>query len=345
MKIAFLSFYSGEVYRGVETFVHELSNRLAKLGHHVTVYQNGKPLNGSMYEVFSTLVVWNYPKTPIRSFTKKVLSEISKDTDVIIPTNGGWQVLLSRWWAFKNNKKMVIPGQAGPGSDERFNLYMFPDVFIGLTDFQCKWAKNINPFVKVKKIPNGVDLSRFTKVGKAPKINLSRPIVLCVAALVPVKRLGLAIYAVSRMKKGSLLLVGRGEQEQILKSLGKELLPNRFQILSFPHTQMPQVYKAADIFTFPTSKWESFGIAIVEAMASGLPVVVTDDPIRREVVGNAGLFVDPKNAVEYARSLEKTLKKGWGNAPREQAEKFSWDEIAKEYDKLFNTLVVSGVEP
>ena len=37
MKIAFLSFYSGEVYRGVETFVHELGNRLVQMGHEVVI--------------------------------------------------------------------------------------------------------------------------------------------------------------------------------------------------------------------------------------------------------------------------------------------------------------------
>ena len=44
MKIAFLSFYSGVVYRGVETFVHELANRLHNSGHNITVYQFGAKL-------------------------------------------------------------------------------------------------------------------------------------------------------------------------------------------------------------------------------------------------------------------------------------------------------------
>lgn len=321
MKIAFLSFYSGKVYRGVETYVSELSTRLRDIGHKVAVFEGGSS-----------------KALTIKEFTKEVLRKIDKDTDVLVATNGGWQSVLCKLWSARHGKKLVIPGQSGPGLDDRINLWTFPDVFVGLTKYQCDWAKKTNPFVRTVLIPNGVDLNAFKRPGKAVKINLPKPIILCVAALVSMKRLDYAIKAVARMQKGSLLLVGQGAEVDSLKKLGLELLPNRFQVLQFPHKAMPQVYKSADLFTFPTSPWESFGIAMVEAMASGLAVVATDDPIRREVVGNAGLFVDPKNTDEYAQALKKALSTKWGNKTREQAEKFSWDEIAKEYDKLFKNI-------
>ncbi len=98
------------------------------------------------------------------------------------------------------------------------------------------------------------------------------------------------------------------------------------------------MYRSADLFTFSTVPWESFGIVLVEAMASGLPVVATDDPIRREIVGDAGLFVDPIDTDAYAAAIQKALDTDWGNKPRLQAEKFSWDKIAKQYETLFNSL-------
>lgn len=350
MKIAFLSFYSGEVYRGVETFVHEVANRLADLGHEVVVFQNGPKLPGTKYKVktIGLKIDWerknnyipfiNYWERMVGKFTLGVLKILNEDTDILFPTNGQWQTLLSSLWARFHKAKLVISGQSGPGLDDRMNIWFFPDVFLGLTDFQFNWAKKVNPFVKISKIPNGVDTSKFVEGTKPVSIDLPRPIVLAVAALDSWKRLDLAVKAVSKLEKGSLLLIGRGGQESKLIKLAGELLPSRFKIMSFPHKDMPKVYQVADIFTYPASPRESFGIVLVEAMASGLPVVATKDPIRKEIVGNAGILVDPGDTNAYAKALEKALGTNWGNKPREQAEKFSWDEIANSYEKLFKEL-------
>jgi len=337
MKIAFLSFYSGEVFRGVETYVHELANRLTKLGHEIVVYQNGKPLNDRKYQTVSLGIKWS-TNPPIKEFTKEVLKKIDAQTNIIIPTNGGWQSLLCKFWAVKNKKKIIISGQAGPGADEKFNLYTFPDVFVGISTSQAEWAKKVNPAIRMVKIPNGTDLKRFSKNGDKAKIDLPHPIILSVGAFVPMKRLDLAIKAVAELSKGSLLIVGSGTPDKQFLDLANSKLPGRYLIKSVNYLEMPNIYRSADLFTFPTSTWESFGIAMVEAMASGLPVVATDDPIRREIVRNAGLFVNPKNTNEYTKVLERALKKEWGNAPRKQAEKFSWDEIAVQYDNLFKSL-------
>ncbi len=350
MKIAFLSFYSGVVYRGVETFVHELSNGLVQLGHDVTVYQIGGVLPNAKYKTISidTRVDWNkkgsyipfvnYYCLRIKKFTHKVLKVIDKDTDIIFPTNGQWQSVLCSLWAKWNKKKIVIAGQSGPGLDDRINILTFPDRFVGLTEFQKKWAEKTNSFVKSVKIPNGASLKNFETKGESLQLKLKRPVILCVSALVDWKRLDLIIKAVSKIKEGTLVLVGKGDQENKLQKLGDKFLSNRFKILSFEHKDMPKVYKSADLFTFPTVPWESFGIVLVEAMACGLPVVATDDPIRREIVGDAGLFVDPTDTSAYMKAIEIALNTNWGEKPRKQAEKFDWDKIAKQYEELFNSL-------
>lgn len=351
LKISFLSFYSGELYRGVETLVHDLANRLVALGHDVSVHQNGPKLYGTKYRVFSANIPvnWNRHSSifpfigywPLRVgiFTKTVLSKVDSDTQVLVCTNGQWQSLLCRLWSWKNKKKMVVLGQSGPGLDDRLNLLCFPDIFISMTDFQTNWAKRANPFVKVVKIPNGTDLTKFKHLVRGLNVDLPRPIILSVAALVFYKRLALTIRAVAELKRGSLLLVGKGEEEAKLKRLGEELLPGRFKIMSLVHKDMSRVYSTADLFTYPVVSWESFGIAMLEAMATNLPVVANDDPIRREIVGDAGLFVDPENTQEYASALKKALDKDWGDKPRGQAEKFSWDKIADQYNNLFKEVV------
>ena len=350
MKIVFLSFYSGVVYRGVETFVHQLSNSLVELGHKVIVYQLGQELPRAKYQTVSIpiRVDWeqkgsykplvNYYALRVKEFTKMALRQIDRDVDIVFPTNGQWQGALCRSWTTFHRKKLVISGQSGPGADDKMNLFACPSVFVGLTDYQAKWARKVNPFVKVKKIPNGVDLADFRLDVKPLDINLQDPVILCVSAFDEWKRLDLVIRAVARLKRESLLLVGKGRDEKKLRSLGTKLLGKRFKIMSFPHSEMPKVYAASDLFTYATVPWESFGIVLVEAMGSGLPVVATDDPIRREIVGDAGFFVDPTDTDAYAKALKEALDKNWGDKPRKQAEKFDWDKIARQYEKLFKSL-------
>ena len=327
LKIVFLSFYSGKVARGAETFVHELANRLA-LNNDVVVCQAGSALRNAKYQTKT------FKSDSLYLFTKKTLNSIG-NTDILFPVNGRIQGILCKLWAIKHGAKLVFSGQSGPGADDRLNLWTFPDLFLALTDFQYKWAKKVNPLVKIAKIPNGTDINRFGKDVDPIKIDLPKPIILCVAAYSKSKRLELAIKAVSKLKKGSLFLVGKGEEENNLRSLGDKLLPGRFKMEYHPYADIAKVYPAGDLFTFPTVEWESFGIVMVEAMASGLPVVATNDPMRKEIVGDAGVLVDPTDSAEYAKAIKKALDKNWGSIPRHQAEKFNWDKIAESYEKLF----------
>ena len=98
--------------------------------------------------------------------------------------------------------------------------------------------------------------------------------------------------------------------------------------------------KSKELFTLPSWGREAFGIVYVEAMASGLPVVAPNDPPRREIIGDAGIFVNDVNDQQnYGDAIQKALSKKWGDIPRKQAEKFSWDKIAAQYEKLFKQLL------
>jgi glycosyltransferase involved in cell wall biosynthesis len=354
MKIAFLSFYSGVVYRGVETYVHELADKLSKMGNDVTVYQNGSAVYGGSYNTVvigekthmfkkgTVAIVLNQliDAFVVGKFTQKALNQISKDTDILVATNNRLQALLSRLWCLSKKPKLVIPGQSGPGLDERFALYCFPDAFVPLSEYQKEWAKKINPLIKVSSvIHNGVSLEKFSGKFKRIDFGLKGKVILCAAALWHImKRQHLLIRAVSKLKDVSLILAGSGEEKEYLEKLGHDMLGNRFLVKSFDYAEMPRVYASCDLFSFPTWRIESFGIVMVEAMASGLPVVASDDPIRKEIVGNAGILVDPTDTDEYAKALQKALDINWGDKPRRQAEKFSWDIIAKQYENLFKTL-------
>ncbi len=356
MKITILSFYSGSVNRGVETVVHELSSRLAKK-HDITVFQEGGPRSGinygikqikmkmdwtqkSMARTIQGRLFIDYWSRKIGSFTLRTLKDIWEEKpDIVIPLNGGWQPAFIRLVTWFYGGKMIASGQSGMGWDDRNNLWSFPNYFLALSSKALRWAKRANPFVRSRYIPNGVDLKKFNPSGPKYKTKLKKPIVLCVGALTSSKRINLTIKAVAKLKNVSLLVVGDGGMKSQLKSLGKKLLGKRFQLIKVSFEKMPEIYRAADIFTLVPEGSEAFGIVYVEAMATNLPVVAIGDEQRKEIVGNAGMFVDPRDIEKYSRTLDETLKKKWGDEPRKQAEKFDWDKIAKEYEVLFTSLL------
>lgn len=338
MKIIFLNIYQELVDRGAEVFVTELSKRLGETNNVKVVYGN-KKISSKRWPF-----LWRFFLDPqgiqICLFTIKKLPLLWREKpDIVIPVNGGWQPAIVRIITCLYGGKMIISGHSGMGWDDRNNLWCFPDVFIALSNRAKIWAKKANPFIKVKYIPNGVDINKFCPDGKAVETKLNRPIILCVAALTRTKRIDLVIKAVARLRDVSLLVMGDGDMKGKIEELGNKLLGNRFELTKLPFEDMPQVYRAADVFTLVSEPYYSFEIVLTEAMASGLPVVVNDDPIRREIVGNAGILVDPTNIDEYKEALKTALKTNWGDKSRKQAEKFSWDKIAKKYEKLFLEII------
>lgn len=334
MKIAFLNIYQGSVERGAETFVTELSKRLSKDNQVELISGNRLPPERKKNVYWRLYLDSN--SLAVAWFTLKSLGKILKNRyDIVIPQNGGWQPAFVRIITWLYGGKMVISGQSGIGWDDRNNLWCFPNAFISLSTKALNWARKAMPLVKSFYIPNGVDLQHFNPMGKKLVTKLKKPVILCVGAFTEQKRIDLVIKAVAKMNDASLLVVGSGGLESSLCKLGEELLGERFELTRAPYEDMPQVYRCANIFTLVSKTSESFGNVFVEAMASGLPVVATNDPIRKEIVDDAGLFVNPENIEEYAKALETALKTNWDGKPRIQAENFSWDEIAKKYENLF----------
>jgi glycosyltransferase involved in cell wall biosynthesis len=337
MKIAFLNIYQNTVNRGAEAFVSELSKRLQK-NHDVDIL-SGKKLLPNRWPILWRLFI-DPQSLLIAWFTLRNLPRVWREKyEIIIPLNGGWQPAFIRLVTWLYGGKMVIAGQSGIGWDDRNNLWSFPNYFIALSSKALWWAKRVNPLVKSKYTPNGVDLKDFNPSGSKYKTNLKKPIVLCVGALTPSKRIDLTIKAVARLKDVSLLVAGDGDTKGELKDLGKKLLGNRFQLIKASYQKMPEIYRAADIFTLTPEGSEAFGIVYVEAMASNLPVVAIDDEQRKEIIGDAGMFVDPTDIKKYSEALNMALEKKWENAPRRQAKKFDWDKIAKEYEPLFTSFL------
>lgn len=352
MRITILSFFSGLVERGVEVYVDELSRRL-KDNFQIEIIQSSNlnspslPYSGKesiiLRRLFLDLSSWQ-----IKQATQDTLKHLEENPpDILYPVNNGWQSLLCKKFCSNHKTKLLLAGHSGPGWDDRVNLWLKPDIFICFSKHQQKWVKSINRGVKTEVIPHSVDLTKFSPKKRPNLLKLPKPIFVSVSALSPQDRGGetnknidSTIKAIAKLKAGSFLLIGKGEDQTRIDKLAKSLLgSNRYQRLTMSHNIIHKYYQATDVFTLASSTSESFGLVYLEAMACGLPVVATDDSLRREIIGPAGVFIkSPQDIQEYSHGLLTALKKKWGNTPRAQSRKFSWKKAELMYQKLFRSL-------
>ncbi|HUD94039.1 glycosyltransferase family 1 protein [Sphingobium sp.] len=110
-----------------------------------------------------------------------------------------------------------------------------------------------------------------------------------------------------------------------------------------PEEDLPQLYAGAALFVYP-SVYEGFGLPPVEAMASGVPAVVSDASCLPEVTGGAAMLVQPEDVSDFSRKLERALvDASWRQAAIAKglavAGGYSWDRCAHETVDVYRRLV------
>ncbi len=164
---------------------------------------------------------------------------------------------------------------------------------------------------------------------------------LYVGALQPRKNLVRLIQAFEVMKQtypeAKLVLAGEAAwlSDEILTTREKSVYHDDIILtgrVSFG--DLRTLYQGARAFMFP-SLYEGFGIPILEAFASGAPVLTADNSSLREVAGNGALYVDAVNVDDIAKKMcllwqDEALRKSLIQAGQGQLEQFSWDKCAEE---------------
>jgi glycosyltransferase involved in cell wall biosynthesis len=197
------------------------------------------------------------------------------------------------------------------------------------------------PAEKVEAIPHGVD-ARFyprpaSEVAEFRHLHgLPENFILFVGTLEPRKNLVKLIEALEQVPNVKLMLVGgKGwYYDQIFAAIERWDLHDRVRWVGYvPGDDLPLWYNAADVFAFP-SRYEGFGMPLLEAMACGTPVVSSNASSLPEVAGDAALTVPPDDADALAEALQRTLN---DNALRQdlrvkglaRAATFTWEETAR----------------
>lgn len=178
------------------------------------------------------------------------------------------------------------------------------------------------------------------------KRHLPEQMILFVGTIEPRKNLITLLrgYALLR-KKVQLppLVIGgaKGWHHQEVFSVAEELGLQEDIIFPgyIPQEELPLWYCAADFFIYP-SLYEGFGLPPLEAMACGTPVIISNTSSLPEVVGEAGILVDPENAEQIAEAMQRVLADNDLRAEMRRrglnrAREFSWQKAAQETVKVY----------
>ena len=266
------------------------------------------------------------------------------------------------WLCYRNAGRLPyiisLRGSDVPGQHARLQL----DYKILAPSFRAIWKKAsalvacseglkerallFMPSVSIDVIPNGVELDRFFPAEVAEKSKVLR--LLTVGRLSVTKRIELLIDTVEILHRTAcklrLTVVGGGQMERQLRKIVTERELNDVIKITgrIDSEKMPEVYRQNDIF-ISASMQEGMSNAMLEAMASGLPIVTTRCEGLTELIDGNGLIVGQDNVEEIAKAIKKLadnrqLHKQMSITARNRAEQFSWSNVAEQYIRIYQNI-------
>ena len=184
------------------------------------------------------------------------------------------------------------------------------------------------PREKIVVIPNGVD-PRFSPGGEP------RDYLLYVGA-VQARKDPLAAVAAARESGLRLVVVGPEKEPELARQLRAAGAEVRGYV---DDDELVQLYREAAALVFP-SRYEGFGLPVLEAMASGTPVVATPDPAVQEVAGEAAVYA-PRDELGDAVRVALTERPRLAAAGLERARAFSWEAAARRTLALYEEVLAA----
>jgi glycosyltransferase involved in cell wall biosynthesis len=362
---------SQPVAYGVAIYVRQLTQAAVEAGHHVTVVSPGAdrgPLAGWIEETGAAHQSLDMARMPGRRDVLDLLTlrRLARGKDVV-HLHSSKAAALGRLAALSMSRRRrpaivvtahywswLVGGRWAPLYRwiERL-LARRCDVIVAVSEREASEGRAaLGPSAPVRLIPNGVDRDHFSPDGVEADRDPGAPLLICVGRLSHQKGQDVAIRALAllRDRVARLRLVGaesgggeRADLQALAESLG---VSDRIEWRGGVDDTAPE-YRAADVVVTP-SRWDGLSLALLEAMASGAPIVASDVN-GSESLGDAGVIVPPDDPPALAHAIDELLRDPsarlrLGAAARARSGSFDLASTMRQNLDLWSGLAVGSAE-
>ena len=378
MKIAVASSGLGHVSRGIEAWAEDLAGELHRRGEDVTLFQGAaeaedtwrltlpcwrrfEARTGRLQRLLRLLGGWRFGlgseyEIEQATFALSLWRRVHREYDIVHVQDYRVAAWLDSWNRRGWSRPQVILAH---GTEEPPELLQRVKVLQHLAPcYLDGYQQHRPPKQRVYAVPNFVDVERFHP-GDAAEARREWDLppralmILCVAAIRRYhKRVDYLIREVAtfaRQSSGEVVLVVAGAREAdtdaIIQLASEELGPRARCLVSVPRDRIPSLLRAADVFAL-ASLHEMMPIAVLEALASGLPVVASDTPTLRWMTGPAGRLGDLREpgamAGLFAGLADQGERRRLASAARHQAlAHFSPQVVVDQVLSMYSEVIAS----
>ena len=280
----------------------------------------------------------SYPETVLKKLVTTLHHPIHVDKEIDLTSEKSFLKRLSikRWYSFLNFQKKnlkAVKKVISPSLSSKNDICRYFDY----------------PSKNISVIWNGINLDdcKFHQRG-----SFNANFVTIISADVPMKNLKTVLKALYLLKQdglnAKLTIIGdlREDNNKLIDRLGltKEITYKS----KLPRKQLIQSLNNADIGIAP-SKYEGFGFPLVEMIATGLPVIVSDKASLPELAGNAGLIFNSNDSNDLKEKMKELIEnttlrnKVTENSKLRRDDFFGWDEYAKKLEDLYKEIISGNI--
>ena len=280
----------------------------------------------------------SYPETVLKKLVTTLHHPIHVDKEIDLASERSFLLRLSikRWYSFLNFQKKnlkAVKKVISPSLSSKNDICRYFDY----------------PSKNISVIWNGINLDdcKFHQRG-----SFNANFVTIISADVPMKNLKTVLKALYLLKQdglnAKLTIIGdlREDNNKLIERLGltKEITYKS----KLPRKQLIQSLNNADIGIAP-SKYEGFGFPLVEMIATGLPVIVSDKASLPELAGNAGLIFNSSDSNDLKEKMKELIEnttfrnKVTENSKLRRDDFFGWDEYAKKLEDLYKEIISGNI--